>query len=156
MPLSIKVEGWRELALDHLVLDLNGTLALDGQPMPGVREALADLRGQLQCHLVTADTFGTAAGLFGDLVSLSILQPGNEAEQKRDLVNKLGPQTTAAIGNGANDVLMLQTAALGIAILGPEGAATNALNAADLVVTHPTNALELFTHPARLRASLRR
>lgn len=156
MPVSIKVEGWRDLSLNHLVLDLNGTLALDGQPMPGVVQALQDLQGLLHCHLVTADTFGTAAGLFGDLVQLSILTPGSEAEQKQDLVEQLGPDQTAAIGNGANDALMLAKAALGIAILGPEGAAISALNAADLAVPHPVNALELFTHPARLRASLRR
>lgn len=51
---------------------------------------------------------------------------------------------------------MLAAAALGIAVLGPEGLATEALQAADLVVGQVEDALDLLLHPTRLLATLRR
>ena len=47
----------------------------------------------------------------------------NQAEAKSDYVETLGADTVVAMGNGANDAAMIERAALGIAILGPEGAA---------------------------------
>ena len=61
-----------------------------------------------------------------------------------------------AIGNGSNDVAMLRDAGLGLAVLGPEGLALDALTAADLVVPDIVAALELLEDPARLVATLRR
>ncbi len=156
MAICITVPGWRELRLEHLVLDLNGTLALDGEPLAGAREALAELSGRLRCHLVTADTFGTAAGLFGESVELAVIHAGGEEAQKLELVRRLGPEGVAAVGNGANDVAMLREAALGICVLGPEGAYPPALTAAQVVAPGPLAALELLLHPDRLRATLRR
>jgi len=60
-----------------------------------------------------------------------------------------------AIGNGANDAAMLQEAALGIAVLGPEGLAAEALLAADVVVASIEDALDLLLRPHRLVATLR-
>ncbi|MCB2191892.1 MAG: ATPase P [Deltaproteobacteria bacterium] len=156
MPLIVEVPGWRRLELNHLVLDLNGTLALDGTLLPGVASAVEVLAGQLTCHLVTADTFGTAHKLFGPLVKVARIESGREGEQKQAIVEGLGAAGVAALGNGANDALMLGAAALGIAVLGPEGAAPQALTAADVVTTGPLEALGLLTNPDRLRATLRR
>jgi hypothetical protein len=76
--------------------------------------------------------------------------------EKRDHVRTLGPRQVVAMGNGANDVLMLQEAALGIAVLGPEGLCADALRASDVVVADPWAGLDLLLHPARLVATLRR
>jgi P-type E1-E2 ATPase len=156
VPLVVEVPGWRRLELEHLVLDLNGTLALDGALLPGVSEAVHSLGERLACHLVTADTFGTAKELFGPSVRVARITSGREGEQKRDIVEALGAQGVAALGNGANDALMLAAAGLGIAVLGPEGAAPTALTAADVVCGGPLEALGLLTNPDRLRATLRR
>ena len=156
MPLVVEVPGWRRLELAHLVLDLNGTLALDGSLLPGVASAVESLAAQLNCHLVTADTFGTAHQLFGPLVQVARINSGREGEQKQAIVEALGAGRVAALGNGANDALMLKAAALGIAVLGPEGAAPQALLAADVVTSGPLEALGLLLHSDRLRATLRR
>lgn len=156
MPLVVEIPGWRRLELEHLVLDLNGTLALDGALLPGVRPAVEELSQSLTCHLVTADTFGTAGGLLGSAAELALITPGDEIGQKQAIVESLGAPKVAALGNGANDAYMLKAAALGIAVLGPEGAATAALAAADVVVPGPLEALGLLLHPDRLRATLRR
>ncbi|MBS1224976.1 MAG: hypothetical protein H6R24_1654, partial [Proteobacteria bacterium] len=84
-----------------------------------------------------------------------ILPPGNQAAAKADYVRQLGGQTTVAIGNGRNDRLMLEQAALGIAVLGEEGTAAAAILAADLVVQDVFSALDLFRNPRRLVATLR-
>jgi soluble P-type ATPase len=48
-------------------------------------------------------------------------------------VAALGADSTAAIGNGRNDAAMLRVARIGIAIVGPEGSASAAIAAADVV-----------------------
>ncbi len=62
----------------------------------------------------------------------------------------------AAVGNGANDVEMLREAELGIAVLGYEGLAKGAADAADILVTSVHDALDLLLRPTRLLATLRR
>lgn len=156
MALVIDIPGFKRLTLEHLVLDLNGTLARDGQLLGGVRPALLRLAQSLAVRVVTADTFGTARALFPPPLIVAVLTPGNEGEQKRDLVLSLGAEQTAALGNGANDALMLAAAGLGVAVIGPEGAATAAIQAAHLAVNDPLAALELFLQPKRLIATLRR
>ena len=59
--LEISVPGYKDLRLEHLVLDYNGTLACDGEILPGVKETLEALAQSLRIHVVTADTFGKAA-----------------------------------------------------------------------------------------------
>ena len=156
MALDLNIPGCRSLRLKHLVLDLNGTLALDGRPLEGVAMALDELGKTLTCHLVTADHFGTASKLFPGLVRLAVIKPGDEARQKLEIVESLGTEEVAAVGNGANDVLMLKAAAVGVCVLGAEGASPAALAAADVVVPGPLAALELLLRPDRLRATLRR
>jgi soluble P-type ATPase len=51
---------------------------------------------------------------------------------------------------------MLTAAALGIAVLGPEGAAAATLAAAHVIAPDILAALDLLAHPQRLVATLRR
>jgi P-type E1-E2 ATPase len=143
--------------LEHLVLDLNGTVALDGEMIPGVDDQVAILSGHLVVHLVTADTHGkaeeTSQRLRGQLARV---EAGYEASQKQALVERLGTGQVVAIGNGANDARMLSAATLGIAVLGREGLAVETLRSADLVVGRIEDALDLLLHPRRLVATLRR
>lgn len=156
--LLLEVPGWKRLRLEHLVLDINGTLTMEGELLPGVAERIEALKRDWRILLLTADTYGKGAALARTLgVPWHRLTPGPvpEAVQKRQVVEALGPEGVVAIGNGRNDVQMLQAAALGIAVLGEEGLAAEALQAADVVVTSPTAALDLLLHPLRLVATLR-
>ena len=60
------------------------------------------------------------------------------------------------MGNGANDAGVLKAAAIGIAVLGEEGLAVEALLAADIVTPGAVEALGLLEFPTRLIATLRR
>ncbi|MEZ4527511.1 MAG: ATPase P [Desulfobacterales bacterium] len=150
------VPGYRKIHLGYLVLDFNGTLAVDGSLLPGVKNALNALSEVLEIHVITADTFGkSAAQLEGVRCRLSILPPGNQDKAKLEFVKKLGAEHTVCIGNGRNDRLMLKESALGLAVILGEGAAAETLMAADAVFTDIVSALEFLQQPLRMTATLR-
>jgi soluble P-type ATPase len=130
--MELAIPGFGTLRLEHLVLDYNGTLALDGRVLPGVKPRLRRLARSLRIHVVTG-----------------------EDRAKATYVRRLGPRRVACIGNGRNDRLMLRVAGLGIAVVQAEGASAEALAAADLVVPTASDALDLLLRPRRLLASLR-
>jgi len=151
--LALTIPGRGEYRLEYLALDLNGTLALDGCLIEGVADRVRALRENFQVHILTADTLGKmaqveqAVGLSATLV--------HSADDKTAFVERVGPAATVAVGNGANDAGMLSTAALGIALLGPEGLAREALEVADILVPDILAALDLLLHPQRLVATWR-
>lgn len=154
--IEINIPGVTSLRMQHLVLDFNGTLAVDGRLLPGVEGRLKALAEELQLHVVTADTFGQAAEALRNVpCTLSILTTTPQAEAKLAYVLRLGAATCTCIGNGRNDRLMLKEAALGIAVIQEEGAAAATLLAADVVTTSICAALDLLSNPLRLVASLR-
>ena len=51
------------IELQHAVFDVNGTLAVDGIPIPGVVDRLHMLAEQLSLHALTAGTHGNIAEL---------------------------------------------------------------------------------------------
>lgn len=156
--LTIDIPGQGLLELHTLVLDVNGTIACDGTVIEGVAPVLEALAPVLGVIAVTADTHGGAAAMLSQLAieRVHIIPHGGEAEAKLDLVDELGSEGVVAIGNGANDALMLRDAALGIAVIGCEGAAAALIREADVVTTSITEALGLLTDPRRLVATLRR
>lgn len=154
--LEFTIPGRGDLVYENLLLDVNGTIALDGELLEGVSEAIEDLRGHLRVVLATADTHGGAERLGERLgAEVLILEPGQEDLRKERLVAHLGAAATIAIGNGANDALMLAAAGLGIAVIGPEGSAASALAAADVVAPDIGVALGMLRSPGRLLATLR-
>lgn len=150
------IPGFKTLRLRHLVLDFNGTLAVDGALLPGVREAIGALSRDLAVHVVTADTRGSAAvQLHGLPVALTILSGRAQDVAKADFVRALGADSVVAVGNGRNDRRMLEVAALGVAVVQEEGASTAAVAAADVVARDLRSALGLLLAPQRLIATLR-
>lgn len=155
--IEINIPGRSPLRLEHLVTDVNGTLAVDGQLIPGVAKQIGALSDRLTIHLLTADTHGRQALIDQQLNLTAVrIQPGNEAEQKAEYVRQLGADSVAALGQGANDALMLDAAALGICVMAQEGVAVETLSASDLLLPNITAALELLDKPLRLIATLRK
>lgn len=154
--IELNIPGWRTLRLNHLVCDVNGTLALDGRLMDGLFRPLTALRDRLDLHLITANTHGRQAEIDHLLgIESYHIHPGDEAHQKAEFVRQLGADEVVAVGQGANDAEMLETAGLGIAVLSREGLAVKTLLAADLVVPDIYCALELLEKPMRIVATMR-
>ena len=137
-------------------MDYNGTLAQDGRLLEGVHPRLDRLAGQLRLHVITADTFGMARGeLIRVPCELVILPVEEQAKSKLAYIDNLGRDQVAAIGNGRNDRLMLEAAALGIALIQGEGGAFEVISAAGVVMPDILSALDVLLFPKRLIATLR-
>jgi len=154
--IELNIPGRGTITLEHLVCDVNGTLAIDGQLIEGISRRLRNISDRLQIHLLTADTHGNQ-DLIDRLLGLQgkKLKTGNERQQKADYILALGAPNVVAIGQGANDAEMLKNAALGICVISREGVAVQTLIAADLIVPDIETALELLEYPIRIVASLR-
>ena len=154
--IRVDIPGRGLLEIGHFVTDFSGTLSEDGVLVLGMHEALNEIAGLIPVHVLTSDTFGAARReLEGVRCELNILKDGDHMRQKEEYVRKLGARQVAALGNGANDVLMLGAAALSIAVCLKEGCAARAMEAADILVTSPLDAVGLLLNPKRLVASLR-
>lgn len=154
--IDIDIPGFGQRTLEHLVLDFNGTLALDGRVQPGVFSRLSRLKSSLQIHILTADTYGTVRTTFGQTdYTVHVLPAGDERAAKAAYVRGLGARSCACLGNGANDAAMLAEAGLSIAVLQPEGVAMAALSAAHVLAPGIEAGLDLLLHPTRLKATLR-
>jgi P-type E1-E2 ATPase len=150
---TIDIPGEGTMTLEHVVLDVNGTLTNRGELLDGVAERLAAISADMRIHVATADTFGAADDLAARL-GIPMTRIGTGADKER-LVARLGAERTAAIGNGRNDAAMLRAARLGIAVIGPEGAAAAAVLAADVVCGDIRDALDLLLDDRVLRATFR-
>jgi len=154
--IKIDIPDFASLQIHHLVLDYNGTLAIDGKLISGVMERLEYLDNQIEIHIITADTFGTVRTQIERIPgNLVILETAENASSKLDYINKLGANTVVAMGNGRNDRLMLKKAAIGILVLQEEGVSSESLINADVVVSNINSALDLLLNPLRLKATLR-
>jgi soluble P-type ATPase len=153
MALSFEIPGGETLEIEHLLLDVNGTLTDRGSLLPGVGKRIGRLRRSVNVQLLSADTFETlehlahVLGVEGNLIS-------NGAE-KREFARELGPERCAAIGNGRNDAEMLAEVRLGIAVLGPEGLSRAALSVANVLCPSIQSALDLLLDSDALAATLR-
>jgi soluble P-type ATPase len=151
--LRVEVPGRGALALERVFLDVNGTLTDRGRLIHGVGTRLRGLSSSLAVHLLSADTFGNAADIAAR--AGATFERVEHGEEKRALVVEAGADRAAAIGNGSNDAAMLAVAALGIAVIGPEGTSAAALAAADVVSGSILAALDLLRDPTALAATLR-
>ena len=154
--IQLEIPGWETLHIEHLLLDFNGTLAVDGTLIPGVESLLVQLSSLLNVHVITADTFGTVEhALKGLPLSIIRLDSPDERNEKLEKAYALGSKKTIAVGNGKNDALMLREAVIGICVIGQEGCSSETLSSADVVAHDILDALHLLIYPGRIKATLR-
>jgi len=155
--IKLAIPGREDLFIKNLILDLNGTIAFDGNISKGVKKRISLLSKYLNIFIVTADTNKNAEQLVKGLnVNLFKIYKENEDSQKRSLLLENGKDETITIGNGANDVSMLKESCIGICVLGSEGATKEALIASNIVVSTINDALDLLLKSHRLIATMRK
>jgi len=154
--ISVSIPGWGDLDIEYLVTDFNGTCAFDGKLKDGVKEMLEKVSRYIKVFIITADTYDNVDNET-DILGFKVLKvkKENSGAEKAKIVRELGPEKVVAIGNGANDALMLREAALGICVFGEEGCANALLKEADIFVTDILDAISIILHPERLVATLR-
>lgn len=154
--IEVRILGFGNLRLEYLVLDFNGTMAVDGKLIRRIKGRLNTLSKRVKIHILTADTFGNAKEeLKGINCELHILKGDKIDLQKEDFVRKLGAEHTISIGNGRNDRKMLKRARLSIVVMSKEGYSMEAASNADVVVIGILDGLDLLLRPRRLIATLR-
>jgi len=154
--IDVTVPGWGELSVEYLMVDFNGTVAVDGKLKKEVRDAIDKISRYVKVFIITADSYDSVdAELGASSVTFIKVNKNASGEEKAKVVRELGPEKIVAIGNGANDAAMLKEAALGIAVMGDEGCSTALIKEADIMVSDVVKAFGLILHPERILATLR-
>lgn len=153
--IRISIPGREELVLSHLILDYNGTIAEDGEIIPGIRPRLETLAKDLAIYVITADTHGTAAKKCADLPVQVLTFPTTQVGDIKAAEARKMEGGVACIGNGFNDIQMSDVCDLSICVIGREGCCSKLLLHTDVTVTSIEDALDLLLMPQRLRATLR-
>jgi len=153
--IQIEIPGRETMEIRHVVLDYNGTIAVDGVLLEDVRERMARLKELAPVYVLTADTYGTVRAQCEDLgIEVMTFPRSGAAVCKEEIVRKLGGGV-ACFGNGYNDIQMFDAAELAVAVLGGEGMCAALLTHADVLVRSIADGLDLLLKPDRLRADLR-
>lgn len=153
--LTIEIPGRETLEISHVVLDYNGTVAVDGALLPGLAERIAALKESVTVTVLTADTYGTVRAQCEPLgIAVETFPRAGAAQCKEEIVRGLSGGA-ACVGNGFNDIQMFDAAALSIAVLEKEGLCAALLAHADVLVSSPLDALDLLLRPKHLCATLR-
>ncbi len=155
--ITITIPDGETFQLQHLVLDMNGTLTVDGLLPEGVSQRIEKLKNEMDIYLLTADTFGTGAKVAQELgIKMFTVSSDHGTKDKADFVSSFELSEVVAVGNGNNDVEMFKLARLSIVVIGEEGCSIATLTNADIAVTHINHALDLLINELRLIATLRR
>ena len=153
--LSIKLEGI-DLSIEYLLLDYTGTISEHGRVLEGVQEKIEHLREKFKKIVVlTADTFKSVTKQLEDFEVEVVIFNEKTGKAKLEYMKKLGCDKCAAVGNGNNDIEMLQKAALSIAVINKDGCNANLIRNADLVFRSTYDALDALIDERILISLLR-
>jgi len=147
----MEIPNYGKIGAKAVLFDLNGTLGVEGRISEEVKRLLERLSERYTIVVLSADTFGTLEEEFKGLnVKIERVRSG---EDKKEKAEKYAPYI--AVGNGNNDVGMLEMSELGICVIGEEGASVDALLASDIVVKDVKDAMALLLNEKKLIATLR-
>jgi len=154
--LKLEIPGRGVFEFKNIVFDLNGTLSVDGKIHLKVKDKINLLAKKAKIYVLTADTRGQANQTLGKLnAEIALLSGDDTSRQKAEFIQAIGPKRTVAIGNGYNDHLMVKEAALGLCIIGKEGASAETVKRSDVVLQDVLDALDFLLRPLRSKATLR-
>lgn len=152
----IDIPGYQVLDIDTLLLDYNGTIAVDGIIPESVKKRICILANDFKILVLTADTHGTARKQCEGLpLEVCTFPVGNAADHKVEIFNQYGGEHCVCMGNGRNDIKMFKSAVLSIAIMGTEGMCGALLKESDICVSSIEDGLDLLLNPKRIIADLR-
>ena len=112
--ISVPIPGWGELSIEYLMVDFNGTAALDGKLKKEVKDVVEKISRYVKVFIITADSYDSVDSELG-ASSVTFIKVNKHAsgDEKAKVVRELGPEKVVAIGNGSNDALMFKESALG-------------------------------------------
>jgi soluble P-type ATPase len=155
--ISIQRPGMESLDIHFVLIDFEGTLAMDGRVHPKAKDKVNLLSKRVTITILTKSNREKVEETLRKMrAEILYVTEGDSSQQKLNALQRLGAHQTAVIGNGLDDVRILEQAGLGMCVIGKEGASAEAMAKADLVVTHVLDALDFLLKPLRQRAMLGR
>lgn len=152
--LTLEIPGDKKYELKELILDFNGTLAVDGKLIVGVKERIQKLSKILNIYVLTGDQHHNAEKVLHNLaINVKVVHGKKE---KIKFINSIGNNHIVYIGNGLMDIKALKKSAIGICVIEKEGASTKALSNSDIVTNNILDALDLLLIKDRLICTLKR
>ena len=153
--ISILRPGQEPLNVDFILIDFDGTLAIDGRVHPKAKDKVNLLAKRAKIYVLAKGEKERVEGVLNKVKTEVVWIPPEGASQaKLDLLRQLGRSRTVAIGNGVEDAPMIEEASLGICMLSQEGTAASTLQKADLVFTSILDALDFLLKPLRQQGTL--
>jgi soluble P-type ATPase len=155
--ISIQRPGMESLDIHFVLIDFEGTLAMDGRVHPKAKDKVNLLSKRVTITILTKSNREKVEETLRKMrAEILYVTEGDSSQQKLNALQRLGAHQTAVIGNGLDDVRIMEQAGLGMCVIGKEGASAEAMAKADLVVTHVLDALDFLLKPLRQRAILGR
>ena len=155
--ISIQRAGMENLEIQFVLIDFEGTLAMDGRVHPKAKDKVNLLSKRATIYILTKRDRGKVEETLRKMkVEILYVTEGDSSQQKLNLLQRLGSHQTAVIGNGLDDVQIMEQAGLGMCVIGKEGSSAEAMAKADLVVTDVLDGLDFLLKPLRQRATLSR
>ncbi len=153
--ISIERPGQSNLEVEFILIDFEGTLASDRRVHPKAKDKINLLSKRTKIYILTKEEKERAEEALRKIkAEIVYLKEGDASQKKLDLLHQLGQAKTVAIGNGVDDVPMIEEAALGVCILGKEGTSPEAMKKADVVFLNILDALDFLLRPLRQKATL--
>lgn len=155
---EVNIPKFGTIKIKNIIFDMNGTIQFKGQVSDEIVKKFNELKKHYNVYLVSSDTRGNLSNIAQKLgVDYIKIAPTNitDAEEKNNVLLKLGKEQTIAVGNGNNDALMLKNALLGIAIIGSEGASSKSILNSNVVFTDPLSAIDFLLDEKIMIATLR-
>ena len=154
--IQIEIPSYKDIQIENVVFDYNGTLATDGIVDNNIKNKLEIIQKKVDVYVLTADTYGNVEKNLADTkLKVHIISKENGTDDKVNFIRKLGSSTCIAIGNGNNDKLMIKEAEIGICVIGDEGCSTKTLINSQIVVKNINDCVDLLLNTDRLIATLR-
>ena len=145
------------LELHFVLIDFEGTLAMDGRVHPKAKDKVNLLSKRATIYILAKSNREKVEETLRKMkAEILYVTEGDSSQQKLDVLQRLGPHQTAVIGNGFDDVQIMEQAGLGMCVIGKEGSSPEAVAKADLVVTSVLDALDFLLKPLRQGATLGR
>ncbi len=115
--ITILRSGQEPLEIDFILLDFEGTLASDRRVHPKAKDRINLLSKRTKIYILTKEEKILMEEVLKKVkADIIYLMEGEASQQKLDLLRQLGASRTVAIGNGVDDVPMIEASPLAIFI----------------------------------------
>ncbi len=151
----IERPGLNPLEIEFILIDFEGTLAIDRRVHPKAKDKINLLSKRAKIYILTKEKKELIEERLRKVkAEIVYLDEGGSSQRKLDLLHQLEPTRCVAMGNGVDDAAMIKEAGIGISIIGKEGSAGEAVRNSDLVFIDILDALDFLLKPLRQKATL--